>query len=394
MPSVAAGAAASDGTYEKNLIAELCPPGGMKAVPPPDKLSTFAKTVSSLNSDLICPVLLDNIEEGQPWIIRAKALCVMETCVQYGGRPDGSNPYLDFFYACQDEIAPLAVHPRQAIKDPARRLLGLMGADVPEGGQSGAPPVAAPPVAAAPNLLDFDDEPAPPASPAAQPSLFGGMQLKSPAATSPAPAPPANDAGSLLDFQSPAPAPPSNDIFRDVSVKQNGSAPPTSMFDAMNLKDNGHSNEDKKTDSEDAGDLTSMTSPSGSAFGFINQSTPKDSAAAAAETAPPAPASFDPLSNFSPNTAQKKMMTMSPEQMQAMAYQQMMMQQQMQQMQRVYAMQHGGGGMPMMPGYAMPQRMSGPAPPGGFSFLPQQQPVKKDDKKFDFVKDAMAASKK
>ena len=51
----------------------------MKPVPPPDKLAAFAPSVSNLNSELICPVLLDFLEDGQPWVICAKVLCVMET---------------------------------------------------------------------------------------------------------------------------------------------------------------------------------------------------------------------------------------------------------------------------------------------------------------------------
>lgn len=136
----------------------------------------------------------------------------------------------------------------------------------------------------------------------------------------------------------------------------------------------------------------------GSAFGFINSGAPPTTA--------PAPPSFDPLKNsnnqmLTPNSAQKKAMQISPEQMQAMAYQQMMMQQQQMQMQMQYSMamqqQMGGGmvpgGMPMYPplgqGVARASSLGSPgaAPLQQFSFAPK--PAKKDDKKFDFVKDAM-----
>ena len=69
----------SDESYEKNLVLELCPPSGVKPVPPPHKLAAFACLVSNLNLELICPVFLDFLEDGQPWVIHAKALCVMET---------------------------------------------------------------------------------------------------------------------------------------------------------------------------------------------------------------------------------------------------------------------------------------------------------------------------
>ena len=70
-----------DGRYEKNLVAELCPPGGLRAEPPPDKLAQFLQAVPTLNPDLLCPALLDCLEEGQPWIKRAKALHVMHAVI-------------------------------------------------------------------------------------------------------------------------------------------------------------------------------------------------------------------------------------------------------------------------------------------------------------------------
>lgn len=418
------GTAVSDGTYEKNLVLELCPPGGMKPVPPADKLANFARACSSLNSDLVCPVLLDCLEDGQPWIIRAKALCAMETSIANGTKPDGSNPYRDFFFACQDEVAPLISHARPAISEPARRVLILLGVapgSMPMTTAASAPHVVA---AAAPNLLDFDDEPAavappnhappPPPSPdasAAANSMFGGMQVKS----SPAPpmqqqqqqmfqppmqvAAPAAATPNLLDFDAvaPAPAPPvSNDVFRPSSgetaaaaATQPVMATTSSMFDQLSVKDS----EDKKDS-----DITAVASNGSSAFGFINTSEPQ------------APPSFDPLKNNSsnhnltPNSA-KKAMHLSPEQMQAMAYQQMMMQQQHMQMQMAMAMQQqmGGampGGIPMYPplgvgapGVRRTTSLGGSTGVGGgpplqqFSFA--AKPAKKDDKKFDFVKDAM-----
>lgn len=418
------GAAVSDGAYERNLILELCPPGGMKPVPPPDKLANFARSCSSLNSDLVCPVLLDCLEEGQPWIIRAKALCTMEAAIANGLKADGTNPYRDFFFACRDEVSPLASHPRAPISEPARRVLKLLGVS------TDAMPAAAPPVSAAPppNLLDFDDAPLaaptqdppaptsapPPPPPPAPANMFGGMQVKS------SPAPPvqsnptqvavqsvAAPQTNLLDFEAtPAPiASPRSDVFQTTTAAATstvGSTPAvsttTSMFDQLSLKDS----ETKKES-----DVTAVVSNGSSAFGFIN------SGDATASTVAPTPQSFDPLKNnthsLSPNPTQKKMMEMSPEQIQAMAYQQMMMQQQMQMMMQ---QQMGAGGVPMpvgmvsggLPMYPPLVGMQGvrrtpsigspnaPVMPASFSFAPK--PAQKDDKKFDFVKDAMAGHKK
>lgn len=473
-PTGQSGAPASDGTFEKNLILELCPPGGMKPVPPPDKLANFKRVVPSLNPDLVCPVLLDCLEEGQPWIIRAKALCVMEASIEAG---DG--PYRDFFYACAEEIMPLAGHARTAIKDPARRVLHLLGLDANAAAASSSQAAATAQAAAPPpNLLDFDDDgpaggtrPAPPPASAPPPpppaasapassssssALFGGMQVKQKTGASTATTmngrpdvpPPAPTSGNLLDFGNPSPAAETNgnnnnnynhssnggmssntDIFRDLNTKSTFAAAaaatvPTSIFDQMSFKES----EDKKTDSEDAGDIA-HTASSGSAFGFINQSTSGEQTTPATQpqtqSAPQQlpKQSFDPLLNSSsmPSTAaahhhhhhQMKPMQLSNEQMQAMAYQQMMMQQQMK---MAYAMQHqgrapnaaaAGGAMPVVfPGMMMM------APPGagvaagggggahrnaataGFSFMDAPRAAKKDDKKFDFVKDAMMGESK
>jgi hypothetical protein len=435
------------------LILELCPPSGLKAVPPPDKLAHFSKLVPSLNPDFVCPALLDCLEEGQPWIIRAKALCVMETTLYGGAQSNGHNPYRDFFYACQEEILPMAGHPRAAISGPAKRVLALLGVDggsvVGGGGGGGSAGQPDGPVTAAPNLLDFDDE-VPAASPVGpvnavglnggvvvggggDDSLFGGMQLKS-SATNGANSEPTSgvtfgpgmqvkssasaQAPSLLDdFANGANTEaPSQSIFRPHEMATTGS-----MFDQMTLRT---TQEDKKTDSEDAGDFSvphASAVSGGSAFGFINSTSSKESSSAGAVATPfvselgslpassapaqPPAQSFDPLKSFSPNSS-KKTMALSPEQMQAMAYQQMMMQQQQQiQLQRMMMMQQQQGmvftpgvvgAMPVVPvGGVMPGMP--PMASGGqhmASLFKQSAPssapqAKKDDKKFDFVKDAM-----
>lgn len=370
-----AGPAVSDGQYEKNLVMELCPPGGMKAVPPPDKLANFARNCSSLNADLVCPVLLDLIEDGQPWIIRAKALCAMETAIANGtNSTSGDNPYRTFFYACAEEIQPLANHARSAIYEPARRVLRLLGVDA--AATTTAAPVAAPPPT---NLLDFGDEPAAPPAPAPAPpvpaapapattsssSMFGGMQVKqtvAPVAAPPVAAPPVAAAPNLLDFAAEAPAAPAPSAVDTAS----------SMFGDMAVKDDA------------AAGAATAAPPAGSGFGFINSDTTNP------PEVPGAPPTFDPLKTSSPSSAQKKSMAMSPEQIQAMAYQQMMMQQQYQQMQMAM-MQQQRGGVPVFPNMGQVRRTpsgnAGPPPQQPFSF--QAKPAQKDDKKFDFVMDAM-----
>jgi hypothetical protein len=169
------GEANTSGTFEKNLIMELCPPGGMKPEPPADKLANFCQSLPDLNSDLVCPALLDMLEDGQPWIIRAKVLCVMEKCIHVGeemAKTSGNNVYADFFHMCREEIVPLANHTRAAVREPAKRVCKMLGLNIPSVDTSATNtnvpnrPVTAShavqqSVVEAPNLLDFDEPAAP-----------------------------------------------------------------------------------------------------------------------------------------------------------------------------------------------------------------------------------------
>ena len=428
MPSGGGGTAIADGSYEKQLIMELCPPGGMKAEPPPDKLAQFARLVANLNPDLVCPALLDCLEEGQPWIIRAKALCVMEACIVHGKKPGAANnAYADFFHACSGEISPLVNHNRQAIREPARRVLTLLGmaeASQPSVAPAAHPPAAAP-VAPMPNLLDFDEDasspppvpssPAPSQQPSPAPpissggdSLFGGLKVQSgttpsqPQAPPSRPPPPPSSGNLLGDLTAEAMAV-SNEgdnggLFGDVNVKESSNSATNQIsvdqasyvLDGITLKTPEKASEHKE-------DPMLSVGKSGSAFGFINQDS--------VETPAPASASkdsFDPLKNTTPNTAKQMMQfspaqiqAFSPQQMQALAYQQMMMQQQMQmaQMLAMQQQQRGGATPPFsmqMPGHVVMQNPA--AARTSFAFM--DGAPKKDDKSFDFIKDAMTMEKK
>ncbi|KAL7533770.1 hypothetical protein ACHAWF_004615 [Thalassiosira exigua] len=137
------GGGGGGGGYERDLVADLCPPGGMRAEPPPDRLADFVRAVPSLDPDLVCPALLDALEEGNPWIMRAKALCVIEAVLDVeqrrsdGGEGDPARrAYEDFFHACAGEIVPLAGHARGSVRGPAGRVLAKLGVD-PNGGGGG-----------------------------------------------------------------------------------------------------------------------------------------------------------------------------------------------------------------------------------------------------------------
>lgn len=448
------GAALSDGSYEKTLITELCPPGGMRAEPPTEKLQTFASSIPSLDPDLICPALLDALEEGQPWIIRAKALCVMETAIKVAEKhkqEGGANAYADFFYECKDEIEPLANHSRLAVREPARKVLKALGievgailtpstaaatTEVPTVTKAVQPKTTAPP----PNLLDFDDAPsvptsgpppppsgAPPAPPVAAPSssggdsLFGGMSVKSKVETAPTPAPPtpapeSDLLGGVLEQESmpattPAPATATSDggFFGELNVKAVNSASTTDIAGKENLLNV---------------DDSSKETEAGSGFSFMNDDK-KDTMPSTVSSKN----SFDPLmgtsSSATPSNNRMQMSAEAQQQAQMMMTPQMatLLQQQQQQQLLLMQMQQmqmsngnananaGAANRMMMMQQAQQQtsssNMSMPrnvpvmgganagAMSASFAFMDDPAKVKKDasNKKFDFVSDAMKSAR-
>lgn len=404
----------------------------MKAEPPADKLEEFARAVPSLDPDLVCPALLDALEEGNPWIMRAKALCVIDAVLKVErGLESGTSAYSDFFHACAAEIEPLGSHARPSVRGPARRVLAELGIAVgaAAGGGGGAPPnqqqqaaAAPPPHQPPPNLLDFDEPAtaavAAPAAPSAGGgSLFGGLTTKSEGAP-PAASPQADrqvvhaPSGDLLGGMGDAtPAEGSaggggGDLFGDVTVAEpagDGVAPSAEPVAAAPV--------------------------AGSAFGFMNGSAGGTPAPPPVEAPATPKQAFDPLLSLgmdgpssaraAPPVMNSPVAATSPgggaaqmAQMQ-MAYQQnmMMMQQQMAQMQMSYQRQgsSGGGGQPamqqqhpgVMGGNYMRQVPGMPGAGGGgaggmssFSFLDSDPNKRRDNKKFDFVQDAMKSEKK
>jgi len=353
------GAANTSGTYEKNLIMELCPPGGMKPEPPADKLASFCQSLSNLNSDLVCPALLDMLEDGQPWIIRAKVLCVMERCVEVGeemSKTTGNNVYADFFHMCSEEIKPLANHSRSAVREPAKRVLKVLGIDHAPAKATAAAPAVAPkaPVAAAPapNLLDFgDDEPptqgvpqpptVPPPPPPSVPTeappvpppssggdLFGGMTIKTGGNAIEVEAPVATMPIAPTPAPVPVPIAAEPDLFGTVDnvVVQPAPTPVAapsnaSIFDNMNVKPNDTANVNvapapMKENVENANTVQTQSppetaAPSSSGFSFMNSgatdtsstpagpgpglSEPKQDESMSAHAHQPPKPSFDPL---------------------------------------------------------------------------------------------------
>jgi hypothetical protein len=61
--------AQSDGSYERNLVNALCAPGGMRAIPPKDKMDAFLKSATTLDAEIVGPILEDCLSDDQ-WTVR------------------------------------------------------------------------------------------------------------------------------------------------------------------------------------------------------------------------------------------------------------------------------------------------------------------------------------
>lgn len=441
------GSAVSDGSYEKTLITELCPPGGMRAEPPTDKLQTFAQSISSLNPDLICPALLDALEDGQPWIIRAKALCVMSTAINVAEKhkqDGGTNAYADFFFECKDEIEPLTNHSRLAVREPARKVLKALGIDHAPSlatittTSKAATTMSQKTVAPPPNLLDFDEAPetppppteAPPVPPGPTPaiapssnttsssdSLFGGMSVKNKVetvTTSTMSAPVATSDSDLLGTVEE-----STPVVASTSIDPATSDP--GIFGDLNVKPSISS----VTNTTGKENVDNVDVPSnGSGFSFMTGE--KESTTSTASNPIPSKDSFDPLIGSSSSTSQpnnkmqqsveaqqQAQMMMTP-QMAALLQQQQQQQMLLMQMQQIQMTPGNTGNtgavnrMMMQQSQQAPSNMSsmpravpvmGGAHAGGmsasFAFMEDPAKAKKDasNKKFDFVSDAMKSAR-
>lgn len=60
--------AKSDGSYERNLVTALCAPGGMRAIPPKDKMDAFVKSAITLDAEIVGPILEDCLADAQ-WTV-------------------------------------------------------------------------------------------------------------------------------------------------------------------------------------------------------------------------------------------------------------------------------------------------------------------------------------
>jgi hypothetical protein len=192
-PSAAGGAAvptaigrttgaASDGTYERNLVHTLCAPGGMRPIPPKDKMDAFLKSALTLDANIVGPILQDCLEDDA-WTVVSKALAIIDALL----KTSGCDNFFDYFADNSTEIEQCSKSDKAAVRDRAVKILNTLGHSAHHG--TSAPPVPSSVVktrrsrpsshqpAQADLLGGFDDEPVQAqGAPAQTGDLFSGLQ--------------------------------------------------------------------------------------------------------------------------------------------------------------------------------------------------------------------------
>ena len=224
------GGAASDGEYEKQMVLELCAPGGTRAVPPKDKLDEFVVNVRTLNVDLVGGIILDKLGE-ESWQVKSKALAVIEAIIKSSGVED----FKHFFQDNAGELEALMDDSKATVRDKAVKILRSLGISIdPQAVRQSSLSTSVSSTSATDNggsLLDFsDDVPEPPAHAPASTftpevagaplistspvvDLFSGMSLNKPATPS-------------TTSTTTAASPQGLDLFADLSVKGSSQPPP------------------------------------------------------------------------------------------------------------------------------------------------------------------------
>ncbi|CAH0516814.1 unnamed protein product [Peronospora belbahrii] len=374
-PSVLTGqtsGAQSDGSYERNLVTALCAPGGMRAIPPKDKMDAFLKSATTLDAEIVGPILEDCLLDDQ-WTVVSKALATIDALL----KTDGCEEFEEYFAENSSEIESCAKSEKIAIRDRAVKILHNLGISAESGAltsrQDSSKPKSKPssqrkqPVAAEADLLGgFDDD-----APAAveNESLFSGLQTN---------APPQQSAQEPVQPVSTA-----SDV--------------TDMFGGLQLQSSTASSTPAPEPSHPTApaqiSATAVPVPSPS----TNQSMVLDPLLEPVPAAPTMNQGFSgPMNMNMMNFNMPQQMTQM-QQMQQMQYMQQMQQMQQMQFLQMQQMQGMGGnpgsqviGAAMTPlGYiakTIQEPADGLASDSGFGFM------KKKDDSFNFVEDAMKNS--
>jgi hypothetical protein len=113
-----AGGGLGDGNYEKSMIDSLCEPGGLRPVPPEDKLQEMLNTASTLSEDIVGNCLLDVLND-ESWQSRTKALIVIAKLVR---QPD-CGAHLQWWSERADVLESLQSDPKANVRTQAFKTL-------------------------------------------------------------------------------------------------------------------------------------------------------------------------------------------------------------------------------------------------------------------------------
>ncbi|CAI5728330.1 unnamed protein product [Hyaloperonospora brassicae] len=121
LPGQTSGAQ-SDGSYERNLVTALCAPGGMRAIPPKDKMDAFLKSAITLDAEIVGPILEDCLSDDQ-WTVVSKALATIDALL----KTDGCEEFEEYFAESSGEIEACAKSEKAAVRDRAAKILHHLG---------------------------------------------------------------------------------------------------------------------------------------------------------------------------------------------------------------------------------------------------------------------------
>ncbi|RHY87133.1 hypothetical protein DYB35_009778 [Aphanomyces astaci] len=182
--------ASSDGAYERGIIQGLCAPGGMRAVPPKDKLDAFLKSALTLDAEVVGPILDELLgTDASSWQVVSKALTVIDGLLA----TNGCETFHEYFTDNYDMILHVSTaSDKAAVRDRAVKILHVLGkatssTAAPSRRNSGNP---APSATSGDLLGGFDSPSSTPPQPSSQapnvpPSssssggLFAGLQTSS-----------------------------------------------------------------------------------------------------------------------------------------------------------------------------------------------------------------------
>lgn len=103
------------------MVTALCGPGGMRAVPPKDKLDTFMKSAGTLDADIVGPIL-EEFLTNSAWQVQSKALTVIECLL----KNSNCDHFFDYFEENYVEIESCTQSSKSVVRDRSVKVSVIM----------------------------------------------------------------------------------------------------------------------------------------------------------------------------------------------------------------------------------------------------------------------------